>query len=132
MLKSVPLRIQWKSRRQSQHGKNTDGGAFWKRLPFFVTALGVHALSYPKQYDKLHGPSAKYEEAPLAAPPSARYGFAGADCGRTAAYVTLQGCANDCHGNGLCFDGKCVCNVGFMGADCSDVVTESARDCSCY
>lgn len=50
------------------------------------------------------------------------YGFGGGNCGRTALYSSLQKCANNCNGNGLCFDGKCACNVGFRGVDCSEAV----------
>merc|ERR1719161_539620 len=37
-------------------------------------------------------------------------------------YDDLRKCPNDCTGNGLCFDGKCACNVGFRGPDCSEIV----------
>ncbi|CAD8098001.1 unnamed protein product [Paramecium sonneborni] len=28
-------------------------------------------------------------------------------------------CPNDCQGNGICFDGECRCDQGFIGRDCS-------------
>lgn len=31
----------------------------------------------------------------------------------------MKKCANDCSGNGLCLDGRCICNVGFDGPDCT-------------
>merc|ERR1719487_2490266 len=31
----------------------------------------------------------------------------------------LPPCPNECAGNGLCFNGKCVCSEGWFGPDCS-------------
>ena len=33
-------------------------------------------------------------------------------------------CSNDCHNNGVCVDGKCICYMGYSGADCG------ARTCT--
>ncbi|KAK7886648.1 hypothetical protein WMY93_026269 [Mugilogobius chulae] len=37
------------------------------------------------------------------------------------------GCPNDCSGNGKCERGKCVCQQGFTGTDCSKVVKEKTK-----
>jgi len=50
------------------------------------------------------------------------HGWVGASCAVQAFSLTLTGCANGCSGNGLCLDGKCVCNVGFKGADCATLI----------
>ncbi|XP_020793150.2 tenascin [Boleophthalmus pectinirostris] len=36
-------------------------------------------------------------------------------------------CANDCSGNGKCDRGKCICQQGFTGSDCSKVVKEKPK-----
>merc|ERR1719498_362129 len=36
-------------------------------------------------------------------------------------YSQLRKCPNDCAGNGLGMNGVCTCNVGFKGADCTDI-----------
>ena len=33
--------------------------------------------------------------------------------------ITEKTCPNDCGGNGKCNNGKCECNPGFSGYDCS-------------
>ena len=33
--------------------------------------------------------------------------------------ITEKTCPNDCNGNGRCIKGKCKCNAGFVGYDCS-------------
>lgn len=55
------------------------------------------------------------------------YGWGGGACNRVALYTQLRGCANDCSGNGLCMDGLCTCNVGFVGPDCSQVVCDPGQ-----
>ena len=42
-------------------------------------------------------------------------GWVGADCSMQALSAALRTCANECSANGLCMDGKCVCDVGFRG-----------------
>eukprot|EP00927_Polykrikos_kofoidii_P019639 TRINITY_DN19210_c0_g1_i3.p1 TRINITY_DN19210_c0_g1~~TRINITY_DN19210_c0_g1_i3.p1 ORF type:complete len:1457 (-),score=239.98 TRINITY_DN19210_c0_g1_i3:93-4463(-) len=49
------------------------------------------------------------------------FGYSGAACERVALYMQMQSCPNDCSGNGLCMDGRCDCNVGFTGLDCSEL-----------
>lgn len=36
-------------------------------------------------------------------------------------FCTRTLCSLSCSGNGVCLDGKCVCNDGFTGSDCSKV-----------
>jgi hypothetical protein len=50
------------------------------------------------------------------------YGWGGAGCQRVAVYAQMKKCPNDCSGNGLCMDGRCSCNVGSKGPDCSDTI----------
>merc|ERR1712212_759663 len=38
--------------------------------------------------------------------------------------ITGKTCPNDCNGNGKCTNGKCQCNKGFGGFDCSVDLTE--------
>ena len=33
--------------------------------------------------------------------------------------IEKESCINDCSDNGACENGKCKCNQGFVGADCS-------------
>merc|ERR1719161_3174726 len=54
-------------------------------------------------------------------------GWSGSDCRRQALQMTMQTCANNCNANGLCLDGKCICNVGFNGADCAEKTCEDPR-----
>lgn len=47
------------------------------------------------------------------------YGYTGPDCMHVALYEKLLSCPNDCSGNGLCMNGKCVCGPGSFGLDCN-------------
>jgi hypothetical protein len=55
------------------------------------------------------------------------YGFVGADCSGVALYQKLASCSNDCSGNGLCMNGKCVCSEGSSGVDCSGTICPAGR-----
>jgi len=52
-------------------------------------------------------------------------GFVGADCSQTA--FAARPCVDNCNANGLCFDGKCACNVGYTGASCDTKVCADNR-----
>lgn len=72
------------------------------------------------------------------------YGFSPPNCLSVALYQKLRPCPNGCSGNGLCMDGRCVCEEGSTGLDCSGVVCPVGtsgpscqyracpRDCSGY
>merc|ERR1719238_2511473 len=57
------------------------------------------------------------------------FGYDGGKCEKASLVHTLDRCANDCTGNGLCFGGKCACNIGFRGPDCSEVVCDGKGLC---
>lgn len=60
------------------------------------------------------------------------YGWALPDCARPAFFMMLAHCPNDCSGNGLCFNGKCVCNEMYVGPDCGSTQCQnglSGPDC---
>lgn len=42
-------------------------------------------------------------------------------------------CENDCNNKGLCFRGKCLCETGYTGNDCSQISVQMAackNDCN--
>mmetsp|Transcript_93140 Transcript_93140/g.267984 ORF Transcript_93140/g.267984 Transcript_93140/m.267984 type:complete len:1359 (-) Transcript_93140:17-4093(-) len=49
------------------------------------------------------------------------FGYALPDCSAKALYSVLRRCPYDCHGNGLCLDGQCLCAEQYGGTDCSEI-----------
>jgi len=42
-------------------------------------------------------------------------------CPRNDLLCESWGCPNDCSSNGRCFEGKCFCDIGYVGESCSDL-----------